>query len=120
MLSVGTGLCAPSLTLTVVAELPAHQAGLGSGLNTAAREIGAALGVAVVGTVLASRFHGDPQDPAQIGAFTDAMGVALRTVACALLLAALAVVAGYRDGGGTRRGAGRGRRDAASGVGGAC
>ncbi|MFJ4777790.1 MFS transporter [Streptomyces sp. NPDC088762] len=98
VLSVGTGLCAPALTLTVVAELPAHQAGLGSGLNTAAREIGAALGVAVVGTVLASRFHGDPRDPAQIAAFTGAMGAALRTVAVVLLLASAAVVAGYRSG----------------------
>ncbi|MET9881857.1 MFS transporter [Streptomyces sp. NPDC006430] len=105
VLSIGTGLCAPTLTLTVVAELPAHQAGLGSGLNTAAREIGAALGVAVVGTVLASRFHGDPHDPAQVGAFTDAMGVALRTVACVLLLAAVAVVVGYRNTGHERRGA---------------
>ncbi|CAM5341084.1 MFS transporter [Streptomyces avidinii] len=104
VLSVGTGLCAPALTLTVVAELPAHQAGLGSGLNTAAREIGAALGVAVVGTVLASRFHGVPQGPAQVTAFTDAMGAALRTVAGALLLAAIAVVAGYRN----RAGAGSG------------
>ncbi|MFF8267004.1 MFS transporter [Streptomyces sp. NPDC016562] len=122
VLSVGTGLCAPSLTLTVVAELPAHQAGLGSGLNTAAREIGAALGVAVVGTVLASRFHGDPTDPAQAGAFTDAMGSALRAVALVLLLASAAVVAGYR-------GSGRGRgarprspwrgRDAGPGAGGA-
>ncbi|MDJ0386300.1 MFS transporter [Streptomyces sp. G-G2] len=103
VLSVGTGLCAPALTLTVVAELPAHQAGLGSGLNTAAREIGAALGVAVVGTVLASRFHGDPRDPAQIAAFTGAMGMALRTVALVLLVAAAAVVAGYR--GGARGGA---------------
>lgn len=97
VLSVGTGLCAPSLTLTVVAELPPHQAGLGSGLNTAAREIGAALGVAVVGTVLASRFHGNPTDPAQVAAFTDAMGGALRTVAVVLLVASAAVVAGYRD-----------------------
>lgn len=97
VLSVGTGLCAPALTLTVVAELPAHQAGLGSGVNTAAREIGAALGVAVVGTVLASRFHGVPQDAAQVTAFTDAMGTALRTVAAVLLVAGAAVVAGYRD-----------------------
>ncbi|WP_251051526.1 MFS transporter [Streptomyces sp. ISL-86] len=97
VLSIGTGLCAPSLTLTVVTELPGHQAGLGSGLNTAAREIGAALGVAVVGTVLASRFHGNPQDPAQIGAFTDAVGAALRTVAVVLLVASAAVVAGYRE-----------------------
>lgn len=116
VLSIGTGLCAPSLTLTVVAELPAHQAGLGSGLNTAAREIGAALGVAVVGTVLASRFHGDPRDPAQVGAFTDAMGVALTTVAAVLLVAAVAVVVGYRNGGGARRGR---SRDAVPGAGGA-
>ncbi|MEU9300805.1 MFS transporter [Streptomyces sp. NPDC048269] len=104
VLSVGTGLCAPSLTLTVVAELPPHQAGLGSGLNTAAREIGAALGVAVAGTVLASRFHGDPTDPAQVAAFTDGMGAALRTVAVVLLLASAAVVAGYRDAGRDRAG----------------
>ncbi|MEV6950560.1 MFS transporter [Streptomyces sp. NPDC051183] len=96
VLSAGAGLCAPPLTLTVVAELPAHQAGLGSGLNTAAREIGAALGVAVVGTVLASRFHGIPRGPAETAAFTDAMGSALRTVAGLLLLASVAVVAGYR------------------------
>lgn len=114
VLSVGTGLCAPSLTLTVVAELPAHQAGLGSGLNTAAREIGAALGVAVVGTVLASRFHGDPGDPAQVGAFTDAMGTALRVVAALLLLAAVAVVAGYRGSGGGPAGKPGGRRGAAT------
>ncbi|WP_404961757.1 MFS transporter [Streptomyces sp. 147326] len=114
VLSVGTGLSAPSLTLTVVAELPSHQAGLGSGLNTAAREIGAALGVAVVGTVLASRFHGNPQDPAQVAAFTDAMGAALRTVAVALLCASAAVVAGYRAAG--RRGRGRDAGAAAEGA----
>ncbi|MER6314215.1 MFS transporter [Streptomyces sp. NPDC001581] len=113
VLSVGTGLCAPSLTLTVVAELPSHQAGLGSGLNTAAREIGAALGVAVVGTVLASRFHGNPQDPAQVAAFTEAMGAALRTVAVVLLVASAAVVTWYRAG---RRGRGRDAVAAAEGA----
>ncbi|MEV7615487.1 MFS transporter [Streptomyces sp. NPDC089799] len=107
VLSVGTGLCAPSLTLTVVTELPPHQAGLGSGLNTAAREIGAALGVAVVGTVLASRFHGNPADPAQTAAFTDAMGVALRTVAAVLILASAAVIRGYGAAGRRRSGGGQ-------------
>ncbi|MCX5379919.1 MFS transporter [Streptomyces sp. NBC_00091] len=116
VLSAGTGLCAPSLTLTVVSELPPHQAGLGSGLNTAAREIGAALGVAVVGTVLASRFHGNPADPAQAGAFTDAMGVALRSVAAVLLVASAVVVRGYRGTTGKRAG----RRSAAAGGEGAC
>ncbi|MFK4222366.1 MFS transporter [Streptomyces sp. NPDC019890] len=99
VLSAGMGLCAPSLTVTVVAELPAHQAGLGSGLNTAAREIGAALGVAVVGTVLAARFSGTPQSAARTGEFTSAMGVGLRTVAVLLMVAAVAVVIGYRGSG---------------------
>ncbi|MCB5166738.1 MFS transporter [Streptomyces bambusae] len=98
VLSAGTGLCAPALTLSVVAELPEHQAGLGSGLNTAAREVGAALGVAVVGTVLASRLDGTLGDPARAAAFTAAMGEALRVAAAAVLIAAGAVGAAYRRG----------------------
>ncbi|MFJ3922019.1 MFS transporter [Streptomyces sp. NPDC090022] len=96
VLSTGTGLCSPALTLSVVSELPAHQAGLGSGINTAAREIGAALGVAVVGTVLASRTHGTFLDPARAAEFTSAMGAALRVAAVAVLAATAAVAAGYR------------------------
>ncbi|MEV5438526.1 MFS transporter [Streptomyces sp. NPDC052682] len=84
VISAGTGLCMPALTLGVVTSLPPHQAGLGSGLGTSARETGAALGVAVAGTVLAS--HGD---------FAHGMGPALRTVALLVLAATAAVVAGY-------------------------
>lgn len=53
--------------------------------------------MAVFGTVLASRFHGDPRDPAQVTAFTDAMGVALGTVGVVALLAAATVTLGYRE-----------------------
>ncbi|MFR9796374.1 MFS transporter [Streptomyces sp. MS06] len=86
VISAGTGLSMPTLTLGVVTSLPPHRAGLGSGLGTSAREVGAALGVAVTGTVLAARpdlAHG--------------MGPALRTVAVLVLAASAAVVAGYRD-----------------------
>ncbi len=48
------GLSVPSLSTGIVTSLPPTRAGMGSGLNSAAREIGAALGVAIVGTVLAS------------------------------------------------------------------
>ncbi|MEU0334834.1 MFS transporter [Streptomyces sp. NPDC006193] len=92
VISTGTGLAMPALTLGVVVSLPPHQAGLGSGLGTSAREIGAALGVAVAGTVLAG--HGD---------LASGMGPALRTVAVVVLLATAAVVTGYRNNGRTSR-----------------
>lgn len=92
VISAGAGLCMPPLTLAVVSSLPHHQAGLGSGLGTSAREIGAALGVAVTGTVLASQ-----------GGFPHGMGSALRTVAVLVLVATAAVVVGHR---GSRKAAG--------------
>ncbi|MFH8659840.1 MFS transporter [Streptomyces afghaniensis] len=103
VISAGTGLCMPTLTLGVVTSLPPHQAGLGSGLGTAAREIGAALGVAVTGTVLASR-----------GDLHAGMAPALRTVALLVLAATAAVVAGY---GGARKGAGKPAGPAPDGTG---
>ncbi|QCX78659.1 Antiseptic resistance protein [Streptomyces sp. YIM 121038] len=84
VISAGTGLCMPALTLGVVASLPPHQAGLGSGLSTSSREIGAALGVAVTGTVLAH--HG--------GDFAGGMEAALRVVGVAVVVAAAVVTPG--------------------------
>ncbi|MEU7558946.1 MFS transporter [Streptomyces eurythermus] len=88
VISAGTGLAMPALTLGVVVSLPAHQAGLGSGLGTSAREIGAALGVAVAGTALAG--HAD---------FASGMGPALRVVGLTVLAATALVVIGHRPSG---------------------
>lgn len=44
VISAGTGLSMPALTLGVVTALPADREGLGSGLGTSAREVGAAGG----------------------------------------------------------------------------
>ncbi|MEU1010373.1 MFS transporter [Streptomyces sp. NPDC005890] len=88
VISAGTGLAMPALTLGVVVSLPPHRAGLGSGLGTSAREIGAALGVAVAGTALAG--HPD---------FASGMGPASRTVGTVVLLATLPVVTGHRPAG---------------------
>ncbi|MFE0460100.1 MFS transporter [Kitasatospora sp. NPDC058965] len=85
LLSVGSGLCMPSLTATVVGGLPARRAGLGSGLNTAAREIGAALGVAVSGSLLAGH-------PGHVAAGMDA---GLRVVGLVVLVGCALVAAGY-------------------------
>ncbi|MFD5540545.1 MFS transporter [Streptomyces sp. NPDC127079] len=98
VVSAGTGLSMPALTLGVVTSLPPHQAGLGSGLGTTARETGAALGVAVTGTVLSA--HTD---------LATGMGPALRTVALLVLAATALVVAGY-DGRTPTRSIASGRR----------
>ncbi|MFE0172715.1 MFS transporter [Streptomyces sp. NPDC059002] len=86
VISAGTGLCMPTLTLSVVGSLPPHQAGLGSGLSTSAREVGAALGVAVTGTTLASHTS---------GGFAGGMAAALRIVALVVIAAAALVALGY-------------------------
>ncbi|WP_416974595.1 MFS transporter [Streptomyces sp. 4F14] len=84
-ISAGTGLAMPALTLGVATSLPPHQTGLGSGLGTSAREIGAALGVAVSGTLLAH--HPD---------LASGMGSALRVVGITVLVATGVVVTGFR------------------------
>ncbi|QKW22825.1 MFS transporter [Kitasatospora sp. NA04385] len=55
---IGTGfaLAMPVLTVELTSSLPAHRAGVAGGLQSATRELGSALGVAVAGTVLTSVF----------------------------------------------------------------
>ena len=118
VVAIGMGLSVPALSTGIVTSLPPAQAGMGSGLNSAVREIGSALGVAVVGTVLTSRFtsglpavlrdHADSTSQTlraaqQLGAdvhmqavnaFTDAMATGFRVVAVIVLIAAVVVAAG--------------------------
>jgi MFS family permease len=85
--AIGMGACTPALTGGILAGLPPARAGLGSGLNSAARELGAALGIAVIGTVLnehhALRSGGD---------LIAGMAAGYRIVAVILVLAVVAVV----------------------------
>jgi EmrB/QacA subfamily drug resistance transporter len=52
----GMGLAMPPLSGMIVHALPPSHAGVSSGLNSTTREIGSALGVAVLSTVLTTRF----------------------------------------------------------------
>jgi EmrB/QacA subfamily drug resistance transporter len=54
-LGIGFGLVNPPITNTAVSGMPPGQAGVASAVAGAARQIGAALGVAVVGSVVTSR-----------------------------------------------------------------
>lgn len=49
---VGVGLATAQLTGVVLAELPVRLSGEGSGIQSTARQVGSALGIAILGTVL--------------------------------------------------------------------
>lgn len=120
VLAVGFGVTLPIVSAAIVTATPPRLAGLGSGLQGATRELGSALGVAIVGTVLTSSFAdhapaslragghanpsavlartaGDPLHAAAVHAYTHAIGDGVRVVAFAVLAgAALAAVVGRR------------------------
>lgn len=50
----GSGLMAPPATTAILNALPTEKAGDGSAVNQVTRQVGAAMGVAIVGTVLAT------------------------------------------------------------------
>jgi EmrB/QacA subfamily drug resistance transporter len=62
VLGLGMGMAMPPSTDAVVSSLPLHKAGVGSAVNDTTREIGGALGIAVVGSVLSSGFRASIED----------------------------------------------------------
>jgi len=64
------GIIMPPATESIMSSLPREKAGAGSAVNNVARQVGGALGVAVLGTVLASSYRG------QLGPKLDATGLA--------------------------------------------
>jgi EmrB/QacA subfamily drug resistance transporter len=57
VISTGMGMVTAPSTGAIMVALPLDKAGVGSAVNDTTRELGGALGVAVFGSVLASRFH---------------------------------------------------------------
>ena len=56
-LGIGMGAAMTPATSAITEALPASQQGVGSAMNDLARELGGALGIAVVGSVLSSTYH---------------------------------------------------------------
>jgi Na+/melibiose symporter-like transporter len=54
---IAMALVMPPATTTVMVSLPREQAGIGSSINNTVRQVGGALGVAVLGTVLTSAYR---------------------------------------------------------------
>ncbi|WP_078618466.1 MULTISPECIES: MFS transporter [unclassified Streptomyces] len=57
VIGVGMAPAMPALTVEMTESLPAAQAGVGGGLQSATRELGSALGVAVIGTIITQAFR---------------------------------------------------------------
>jgi EmrB/QacA subfamily drug resistance transporter len=53
----GMGILGTPVTVTMMADVPAHLTGAGSAVGSATRQLGSALGVAVVGSVLAAVYR---------------------------------------------------------------
>ncbi|MCU1451402.1 MAG: drug resistance transporter, EmrB/QacA subfamily [Acidimicrobiales bacterium] len=80
--AAGMGMVTAPSTGAIVASLPLNKAGVGSAVNDTTRELGGALGVAVVGSVLASLYRADVAHriaglPATAHAATGSLGAAL-------------------------------------------
>lgn len=58
LLGSGAGFIIAPATASVMGSLPRHRAGVGSATNSTALQVGGALGVAVIGSVLDSRYQG--------------------------------------------------------------
>ncbi|WP_083884137.1 MFS transporter [Nocardia higoensis] len=56
VMSSGLGLSSPPATAAIIANTPAAKHGVASAVNDAAREVGAAVGIAIAGSVLAAGY----------------------------------------------------------------
>ena len=85
---VGIGMVFPTVTNAVLASVPPAEAGVASGTNSALRQLGAVLGVAVLAAVFAS--HGVYSSPRLfIDDFSPALWVAVGLTALGIVAAAL-------------------------------
>jgi EmrB/QacA subfamily drug resistance transporter len=57
LVGLGAGLGLPALTDTVMAAVPPDEAGVGSAVNDVSRQLGGALGVAVIGSIVSSAYR---------------------------------------------------------------
>lgn len=83
LLAAGMGSIMPALTETIVSSLPADKAGVASAVNDTTREIGGAIGIAVMGSLVATAYRStvspfvEPMPEEVAEAASDSIGAAL-------------------------------------------
>ena len=58
LIGLGAGLMLPTATNSVIGSVPQGDSGMGSATNTVALQVGGAMGVAVIGSVMLTRYQG--------------------------------------------------------------
>jgi predicted MFS family arabinose efflux permease len=87
VLGIGFGLANAPITTTSVSSLAPERAGVAGGITSAARQVGAALGIAVAGSVLARAGTGSSVTTADV-----VPGVWTLVLGCGVVVAGLASV----------------------------
>src|SRR3712207_4676349 len=80
-------------TESIMSVVPREKAGAGAAVNNSVRQVGGALGVAILGSVLAASYS------AHLGSAVDALPVAARAEASQSIVGTLAAVGEVRSGG---------------------
>jgi EmrB/QacA subfamily drug resistance transporter len=90
---VGSGLVNPALAATAVGVVPHQAAGMASGINSTFRQVGVATGIAVFGTLLATRVGHRPLAQVSRAAFVSGLNEILVVSGVGALVAAVAALA---------------------------
>jgi EmrB/QacA subfamily drug resistance transporter len=85
----GMGLTMTPATVAAIGSVPVAKAGIGSGILNTFRQVGGALGIAVMGAIVASQIDVVPGAPAFREQFMDGFSMALRVAAGIALVGAL-------------------------------
>jgi EmrB/QacA subfamily drug resistance transporter len=87
---LGMGLTMTPATAAAIGSVPVAKAGIGSGVLNTFRQVGGALGIAVMGAIVASQIEVGPGAPAFRDQFMDGFSIALRVAAAIALVGGLA------------------------------
>jgi predicted MFS family arabinose efflux permease len=86
----GMGLTMTPATAAAIGSVPVAKAGIGSGVLNTFRQVGGALGIAVIGAIVASQIHVPPGTPGFPEQFMDGFSTALRVAAAIAFTGAIA------------------------------
>jgi pimeloyl-ACP methyl ester carboxylesterase len=77
LFGLGAGVAMPAATELIMATLPPARAGVGSAVNDTVREVGGALGVAVIGSVAAAAYAANLDDIPDVSMLPDGVQAAV-------------------------------------------